>query len=521
MFQSEAGPVLSERTVARGACFADYENDGKVDAFLVNLGAKGTLLHNVSTNTGHWIALKLVGTKSNRDGIGARVEVDAGDRRWTAERVAGSGYLSQDDGRLHFGLGAATAIDKIDRALAQWARTDARKAERRSRADRGGAEVNRREAQRSAWCGERTGRHASRWRWVRACASGADGAAHLWRPDVQANGWSYASPLEILFLARWRAALRALPAERRSARAGCEELRGDQEHSRWAVCRAAFSLSPTGDRLFVTNSWDDTLSVIDTRRWSCGNVDGGRGAFRCGRGSRRASACLWRTASATMLPCSMRSTGAEEKRLVAGRGASYLTPSPDGSRIYATHVYPNPDAHIERPPESEITVIDAARAVVVDRIPLPSIAHGFHLAFSADGRLGAAAEYHPKNLVPLAHLEHGGAFAYTLTLFGADVGKPVEVPLDELERYAVAAFWRGDLAGQVADLRDLRRIGDGHRHRCAAPDAVRAYAPGSNHCARSVGQCELCGGAHSGGAQSARLALDQRWDEAVCGESAG
>jgi hypothetical protein len=109
----DAGPVLSERTVARGACFADYENNGKVDAYVVNLDAKGTLLQNVSTNTGHWIEVKLVGTKSNRDGIGARVEVTAGGKRWTAERVAGSGYLSQDDGRLHFGLGAASAIDKL------------------------------------------------------------------------------------------------------------------------------------------------------------------------------------------------------------------------------------------------------------------------------------------------------------------------------------------------------------------------------------------------------------------------
>jgi hypothetical protein len=109
----EAGPVMSERTTARGACFADYENDGKVDAFVVNLGGKGTLLRNVSTDTGHWIELKLVGTKSNRDGIGARVEVFAAGKRQTAERVAGSGYLSQDDGRLHFGLGAATTIDKL------------------------------------------------------------------------------------------------------------------------------------------------------------------------------------------------------------------------------------------------------------------------------------------------------------------------------------------------------------------------------------------------------------------------
>jgi len=127
-----AGPVLSQRTVARGACFADYMNDGKVDAYLVNLGAPGTLLHNVSANTGHWIELKLVGAmrpgdksvaagspgaKSNRDGIGARVEVFAGGKRWTAERVASSGYLSQDDGRMHFGLGAAANIDKI---LVHW-----------------------------------------------------------------------------------------------------------------------------------------------------------------------------------------------------------------------------------------------------------------------------------------------------------------------------------------------------------------------------------------------------------------
>jgi len=108
-----AGPVLSVRTTARGACFADYDNDGKVDAFVVNLGAKGTLVHNVSTGTGHWIAIKLRGTMSNRDGIGARVDIDAAGKHQMAERVAASGYLSQNDDRLHFGLGAATSIDKI------------------------------------------------------------------------------------------------------------------------------------------------------------------------------------------------------------------------------------------------------------------------------------------------------------------------------------------------------------------------------------------------------------------------
>ncbi|MGB9457306.1 MAG: CRTAC1 family protein [Bryobacteraceae bacterium] len=108
-----AGPFFATKSVGRGACFADYDNDGRVDAFLVNLGAPGTLLHNVTTPVGHWLKINLVGTKSNRDGIGAVVEVEAGGIKQRAERVAASGYLSQDDWRLHFGLGAATKADKI------------------------------------------------------------------------------------------------------------------------------------------------------------------------------------------------------------------------------------------------------------------------------------------------------------------------------------------------------------------------------------------------------------------------
>jgi enediyne biosynthesis protein E4 len=109
----EAGPVLDAKTVARGACFADYDNDGKIDAFVVNLGAPATLLHNVTQNSNHWLTVKLKGKKSNRDGIGARFELIAGGRRQITERFAGSGYLSQDDGRIHFGLGAATKADKL------------------------------------------------------------------------------------------------------------------------------------------------------------------------------------------------------------------------------------------------------------------------------------------------------------------------------------------------------------------------------------------------------------------------
>ena len=199
------------------------------------------------------------------------------------------------------------------------------------------------------------------------------------------------------------------------------------------------AFSPSGDRLYVTNTWEDTLSVIDTRTlsviatWSVGAEPSGVVAGPSGDSLFVANRI---SNDVAVLDAH---TGAEQKRLLAGRGASYLTMSPDGNRIYCTHVYPNPSAH-RTAPESEITVIDSRRAAVVDRIPLHAIAGVFHVAFSADGRLGAVAEYHPKNLVPLAHLEHGGAFAYTLTLFGADVGKPVEIPLDELERYASQPF---------------------------------------------------------------------------------
>lgn len=107
-----AGSFFATKSVGRGAAFADYDNDGRMDVFIVNLGGPAFLLHNVSA-AGHWISVKLVGRKSNRDGIGAQVEVLAGGRRQRHERVAGSGYLSQDDPRVHFGLGTASKVDRI------------------------------------------------------------------------------------------------------------------------------------------------------------------------------------------------------------------------------------------------------------------------------------------------------------------------------------------------------------------------------------------------------------------------
>jgi YVTN family beta-propeller protein len=263
--------------------------------------------------------------------------------------------------------------------------------------------------------------------------------------DTESDVLEYASPLEVL-LSPDGARLYVLCQQSQEIRV--LDAASFAVIKNIAVGRVprGFSLSPDGKRLFVTNAWDDTLSVIDTgalevtATWPVGAEPSSVVEDRAGKHLFVANRI------SNDIAVLDAETGAEEKRLLGGRGVSYLTLSPDGARIYATHIYPNQSPHMtelgnRNIPESEITVIDASRAVVVDRMPLHAVAGVFHLAFSGDGRLGAVAEYHPKNLVPLAHLEHGGAFAYTLTLFGADVGaKPVEVPLDEMERYAAQPF---------------------------------------------------------------------------------
>ncbi len=78
--------------------------------------------------------------------------------------------------------------------------------------------------------------------------------------------------------------------------------------------------------------------------------------------------------------------------------------------------------------------------MVVERKPLHNAAGVFHVALSSDGRLGVAAQLRPKNLVPLAHVEHGWVFGNSLSLFGDDVGGVVQVPIDELDRYYALPF---------------------------------------------------------------------------------
>jgi hypothetical protein len=99
--------------VSRGAAFGDLDGDGRVDIVVNNLDDQPTVLLNRS-ESGNWIALKLVGRRSNRDAVGARVTITAGGRKQVAVLQAGHSYLSQSDMKLHFGLGAMKKIDTIE-----------------------------------------------------------------------------------------------------------------------------------------------------------------------------------------------------------------------------------------------------------------------------------------------------------------------------------------------------------------------------------------------------------------------
>src|SRR5581483_10624366 len=98
----------------RGAAFGDVNNDGNIDVVLVNIGAPPTLLLNAGGNSNHRVLFKLAGTKSNRSAIGARVAVKAGTLTQMREVRAGGSYISQNDLRLHFGLGGDAKLNEVD-----------------------------------------------------------------------------------------------------------------------------------------------------------------------------------------------------------------------------------------------------------------------------------------------------------------------------------------------------------------------------------------------------------------------
>ena len=113
----EAGPGLAEVRNSRGLAAGDLNNDGHMDLLISNLDEAPSLLLNVGGTSGNWILLKLKGKRSNRSAIGARVFVRTGSLNQTREVQSGGSYQSQNDLRLHFGLGSYEVIDQI---LIRW-----------------------------------------------------------------------------------------------------------------------------------------------------------------------------------------------------------------------------------------------------------------------------------------------------------------------------------------------------------------------------------------------------------------
>jgi hypothetical protein len=103
-------PVYS----SRGAAYADFDNDGDIDVVYTNLDAAPTLVENISGSSHHWVTIHAVGTRSNRDGIGARLKLTAGDLVQYGSVRSGESYLSGNDPRIHFGLGQKNKIDELE-----------------------------------------------------------------------------------------------------------------------------------------------------------------------------------------------------------------------------------------------------------------------------------------------------------------------------------------------------------------------------------------------------------------------
>ena len=139
------------------------------------------------------------------------------------------------------------------------------------------------------------------------------------------------------------------------------------------------ALSPDGRQIYVTNAWSDTVSEIDTatlkvsRTLATGFEPTG---IVCDRNCETLYVANRISGDISVIDVK---TGQEIKRLLAGRGSSYLALSADGKWVYGTHIYPNPGAFRSQP-NSEITVIDTARQAVVERTQLHNVAGVFHVA---------------------------------------------------------------------------------------------------------------------------------------------
>ena len=191
------------------------------------------------------------------------------------------------------------------------------------------------------------------------------------------------------------------------------------------------------DRIYVTNSWADTVTEIDAATLRVTRtLPAGFEPIGLALDARGQILYVANRISNDICVIDLR-TGREIKRLAGGRGASYAAAA--GSRVYVTHIYPNP-GQFRAEPESEITEIETEHQTVAARLRLHNVAGVFHVALSADGRLGIAGQLRPKNLIPLAHVAHGWAFGDSLAIFGEEIGGIVQLPLDELDRYFSLPF---------------------------------------------------------------------------------
>jgi len=107
----EAGPGIAAAHCSRGCAFGDFDNDGDIDILIINLNEPPSLLRNDIRGDHHWLKIKLVGTKSNRSAIGARVIVHYAGKKQAQAVMSQSSFYSSNDPRLHFGLGTATVAD--------------------------------------------------------------------------------------------------------------------------------------------------------------------------------------------------------------------------------------------------------------------------------------------------------------------------------------------------------------------------------------------------------------------------
>jgi hypothetical protein len=111
---ASTGPATNQLRSSRGTAFGDFDNDGDVDVVVINMNESPSLLRTDCSGKNNWLKVRCIGTKSNRSAIGSRVRVVTGRHSQINEVMSGSSFMSQNDLRLHFGLGRSTQVDLVE-----------------------------------------------------------------------------------------------------------------------------------------------------------------------------------------------------------------------------------------------------------------------------------------------------------------------------------------------------------------------------------------------------------------------